>query len=208
MESEDLWRAALHDFNNLVTGLQGVVDLGDPALPLDPHNHARLETILEDGKTLIAMARAMALGRMPGSGPLPWADWAAGVRGRLDATGQLFRCPVQLVDAGAGGASWPAPLLQDWVATFTRQILPWAAPGPLRLEAEARPGAWILRWITDAPLPTALEADPPSDAPRSLAGLWLRGMASHMGLTLEASAGLLQARIPHPGAESTLSKEN
>jgi hypothetical protein len=207
MDSEDLWRAVLHDFNNLVTGLQGVIDLGDPDLPFDPHNHARLETILADGKTLIAMARAMALGRLPLSEPVSWADWEAGVRARLDATGSLFRCPVELVDAGAGQSPWSAPLLQDWVVTFTRQILPWAAPGPLRLEAEADPEAWVLRWITDAPLPAALEAEPASDAPRNLAGLWLHGMGIHLGLTLETSHGFIQARIPRESAATTQFKD-
>jgi hypothetical protein len=208
MESEDLWRAALHDFNNLVTGLQGVVDLGDPALPFDPHNHARLETILEDGKTLIAMARNLALGHQPVSEPVPWVDWEAGLRNRLEATGSLFRCPVELVDAGARGAPWPAPLLQDWVVAFTRQILPWAAPGPLRLEAEATSEAWVLRWITDAPLPSTLEADPPPDAPRSLAGFWLRSMARHMTLNLEAADGFLQVRLPRCSVETSRSQES
>jgi hypothetical protein len=208
MDSEDLWRAALHDFNNLVTGLQGVADLGDPSLPFDPQNHARLQTILEDGKTLIAMARALALGRVPGGEPVPWADWAAGVRERLDEAGQLFRCPVELVDAGAGTASWPAPLLQDWTVAFTRQILPWAAPGPLRLEAEARPGALVLRWITDAPLPLALEAEPPPDLPRSLAGFWLRAMAGHLGLVLETAPGFLQACLPRPQGGTISAKDS
>lgn len=196
MDPEELWRATLHDFNNLLTGLQGVADLGDPTLPFDPQNHARLETLLEDGKVLIAMARAVALGRLPYTEPIPWKDWEAGLGKRLEAAGALFRCPVQLVDAGAGQASWPAPLLQDWVVAFTRQILPWAAPGPLRLEAEAVPGAWVLRWFTDSPLPPSLEAEWPPEAPRSLAGLWLRGMADHMNLTVEASDGTLRVRMP------------
>ncbi|WP_243305232.1 hypothetical protein [Geothrix oryzisoli] len=208
MDSEGLWRAALHDFNNLVTGLQGVADLGDPDQPFDPHNHARLETLVEEGKTLLAMARAMALGRIPDSEPMPWTDWEAGVRTRLDATGSLFHCPVDLVNTGNAGSSWPGPLLQDWVVAFTRQILPWAAPGPLRLEAEAGPEAWGLRWITDAALPLALEAEPPPDAPRSLAGLWLRGMASHLGLTVEPASGCLQVRLPRRNPESTLPKES
>lgn len=199
MDSEDLWRAALHDFNNLVTGLQGVADLGDPALPFDPHNHARLETVIGDGRTLIAMARALALGRIPGSDPVPWEYWEAEVRKRLEEAGRLFRCPVELVDAGAGGF-WPAPLLQDWTVAFTRQILPWASPGPLRLEAEARPDAWILRWLTDSPLPPALEAEFPPDVPRSLAALWLRGMAGHMALTVEADPAFLLVRVPRRDA--------
>jgi len=199
MGSEDLWRAALHDLNNLVTGLQGVADLGDPSLPFDPHNHARLETLLVDGRTLIAMARALALGRLPSSDPVSWTEWEAGLRKRLEAAGSLFHCPVELVDAGAAAAPWPGALLQDWAVAFTRQILPWAAPGPLRVEAEAHPEAWILRWFTDSPLPSALEAEPAPDAPRSLTGLWLRGMADHLTLTLDATPGILQARLPRTG---------
>ena len=53
MTSDDLWRAALHDFNNLLASLQGVLDLSDPRLPLDARNRMRLEFTLEDGKTLI-----------------------------------------------------------------------------------------------------------------------------------------------------------
>lgn len=208
MDSDDLWRAALHDFNNLVTGLQGVAELTDPALPADPQNHARLETLVTDGKTLIAMARALALGRVPESEPVPWADWRAGLRVRLDAAGSLFRCPVEVVDAGASVVPWPSPLLQDWAVAFTRQILPWAAPGPLRLEAEARAEDWTLRWITDAPLPLALEPEPPPDLPRSLAGLWLRGMASHMGLSLDVSPGFLRARLRRHDHEPLLPKES
>lgn len=208
MDQEELWRATLHDFNNLLTGLQGVLDLGDPALPFDPDHHARLEMLLEDGKVLIAMARALALGRLPYSEPIPWADWEAGLRARLDVAGSLFRCPVELVDAGAGQASWPAPLLQDWAVAFTRQILPWAAPGPLRLEVEAGPGAWILRWITDAPLPSALEAELPADASRSLAGLWLRGTAGPMNLTVEPSAGCLRVSMPRPEVSPSAFEES
>ena len=207
MDPEDLWRATLHDFNNLLTGLQSVVDLGDPALPFDSQNHARLETLLEDGKVLISMARAMALGRLPYTEPIPWKDWEAGLAKRLEAAGTLFRCPVELVDAGAGRVSWPAPLLQDWAVAFTRQILPWAAPGPLRMEAEAVPGAWVLRWLTDSPLPPSLEAEVPPDAPRSLAGLWLRGMADHLNLAIEAPGGCLGIRMPRGDSPASARKE-
>ena len=84
MDSEELWRAALHDFNNLLAGVQGVLDLSDPRLPLDARNRLRLETTLEDGKTLIAMARALALDRHPDPGILSWSDWSAGLRARLE----------------------------------------------------------------------------------------------------------------------------
>lgn len=202
MDSEELWRATLHDFNNLMAGLQGVLDLSEPGLPMDPRNRMRLESVLEDGKSLIAMARALALGRLPVGGVASWAEWEAGVCDRLEPMAELFRCPIELVDAGARGRSWPAPVLQDWAAVFTRQILPWAAPGPLLLEAEALSEAWVLRWITDAPLPPVLRAVPPPDAPRNLASFWLRSMANHMDLIIEPQAGCIQVRAPRPSADS------
>lgn len=195
MASEELWRAALHDFNNLLAGLQGVLDLSDPRLPLDARNRLRLGYSIEDGKTLIAMARALALDRFPDPGSAPWKEWKAGLEARLEPMSELFRCPVNLVDAGADGVSWPTPLLQDWAATFTRQILPWAVPGPLRLEASATPEAWILTWVGDAPLPGALQPDPPTDSPKNLPSLWLRTTGQRLGIQLEAAPLGLVARM-------------
>jgi hypothetical protein len=200
MTSEDLWRAALHDFNNLLAGLQGVLDLSDPRLPLDPRNRTRLESTLEDGKTLIGMARALALGRHPDLGMASWGEWRDGLDQRLESMAQMFRCPIEVVDTGASGASWPAPLLQDWAAAFTRQILPWAAPGPLRLEATAEPEAWVLTWLGDAPLPTALKPDPPPDAPKNLATFWLREAGGRMGLRIEEAPAGLVVRMDRPCA--------
>ena len=201
MDSEALWKAALHDFNNLMAGLQCVLDLSDPGLPMDPRNRTRLGSVLEDGKTLVAMAQALALGRLPDAGVASWAEWEAGLRGRLERLPEIFHCPIELVDSGAGSMPWPAPLLQDWAAAFTRQILPWAAPGPLRMEAEAGSDAWVLRWITDAPLPPALLAVAPPGAPQNLASIWLRSMADHLGLTIEPLAGRIQVWAPRPSSD-------
>jgi hypothetical protein len=198
VDPEELWRATLHDFNNMLAGLQGVLDLSDPRLPLDARNRMRLESTLEDGKALIAMARALALGRHPDPGMAPWFDWKAGLNARLEPFATLFRCPIDLVDMGADGASWPTPLLQDWAAAFTRQILPWVAPGPLRLEAKAAPEAWYLTWVGDAPLPVALRPELPSDAPKSLPAFWLRSTGQRLGLTIRETPGGLEARLERP----------
>jgi hypothetical protein len=199
MTSEELWRATLHDFNNLLAGLQGVLDLTDPRMPFDGRNRLRLESSIEDGKTLIAMARALALGRFPDDGLASWAEWEAGLNERMEPVSVLFRCPIELVDAGAAGP-WPAPLLQDWAVAFTRQILPWAAPGPLRLEAKATPEAWVLTWLGDAPLPAALRPDPPSDAPKNLPSFWLAAMTQRLGIQVEETQGGLVARMVRPCA--------
>lgn len=198
MDSEDLWRAALHDFNNLLAGVQGVLDLSDPRLPLDARNRLRLETTLEDGKTLITMARALALDRHPEPGLVTWFDWRAGLDPRLEMLAALFRCPIELVDVGADGAPWPTPLLQDWAAAFTRQILPWIVPGPLRLEAKAAKDAWFLTWVGDAPLPVALRPELPLDAPRSLPAFWLRSTGERLGLSIQETPRGLEARMERP----------
>lgn len=195
MTSEDLWRAALHDFNNLLAGLQGVLDLSDPRLPLDARNRLRLESTIEDGKTLITMARALALNRHPDPGMAPWNEWRDGLDERLKPMSALFRCPIELVDLGADGSSWPTPLLQDWAAAFTRQILPWAAPGPLQLEATASPEAWSLRWVGDAPIPSALRADAPADAQKNLPSFWLRATGERLGVSILEVPGGLVARM-------------
>jgi len=200
VDPEELWRAALHDFNNLLAGIQGVLDLSDPRLPLDARNRLRLEATLEDGKALIAMARALALGRYPDTGLTSWFDWQAGLNARLEPLAALFRCPIEVVDMGANGASWPSPQLQDWAAAFTRQILPWIAPGTLRLEAKAATDAWYLTWVGDAPLPVALRPELPPDAPKSLAAFWLRSTGERLGLSIRETPGGLEARMERPGA--------
>ena len=197
MNSESLWRATLHDFSNLLAGLQGVLDLSDPRLPLDARSRARLECTLEDGKVLIGMARAMALSRPYAEGMLSWPEWRAGLEERLQPMSMLYKCPIEMGDCEEVGP-WPAPLLQDWAAAFTRQILPWAAPGPLRLEARSQGGAWTLTWPGDAPFPAALQPELPPDTPLNLPSLWLREMTPRLGIEVAQTELGLVARMPRP----------
>ena len=198
MASEDLWRAALHDFNNILAGLQGVLDLSDPRLPLDVRNRMRMEYSIEEGKTLVAMARALALGRHQDAGLASWAEWKAGLETKLEPMAMLFRCPIELVDLGAAGVTWPTPQLTEWAAAFTRQVLPWAAPGPLRLEATATPEVWTLTWVGDTPLPPALQPDPPADGPKNLHTFWLRETSERLGIAILKTPEGLVARMPRP----------
>ncbi len=207
MTSDDLWRAALHDFNNLLAGLQGVLDLSDPRLPLDARNRMRLESTLEDGKTLITMARALALGRHPDPGLAAWEEWRTGLEARLEPMAAMFRCPIQVVASGADAAPWPAPQLQDWAAAFTRQILPWATPGPLRLEATVSPKAWTLTWVGDAPLPAALRPEPPSDAPKNLPSYWLQSVRERLGLSIQEAPNGLVVQMARPAGSLVESSE-
>ena len=195
--TEMLWRTALHDFNNLLAGIQGVLDLSDPSEPLSSRNRLRLEASLEEGRNLVAMSRALALGRIPDAGQLSWPEWREGLLRRLDPLSILFKCPVEVVLVASGnGALWPAPLLQDWAQALSRQILPWVAPAALRIEAEMGADAWILRWPDAPPLPPALLPEPPGDAAWNMTSLWLRHMGERLGLRLASEGGSLVARLP------------
>lgn len=93
------------------------------------------------------------------------------------------------------------PVWQDWAVAFTRQILPWVAPEPLRIKASASAEAWVLTWLGDAPIPMALLPDPPPDAPRNLPSYWLRAMRDHLGLEVRQVEDGLQVslrRQPRP----------
>lgn len=194
--SERLWRTVLHDVNNLLAGLQGVLDLSDPAQPLSPRNRLRLEATLHEGRNVVVMARALALERVPDTGSLPWPEWRQSLLQRLEPLSVLFSCPVEVACVAGEEASWPAPLLQDWAAAFSRQILPWVAPGTLRLEAEAGDGGFRLRWPSAPPLPPALRPDPPEDASLNLTSLWLRAMAVRLAVEVREEDGALVAWIP------------
>jgi len=199
VNSEELWRSTLHDFNNLLAGLQGVLDLSDPRAPLEPRNRIRLEASIEDGKTLIAMARALALGRWPDLASVPWEEWRWGLEERLKPLSQLFRCPIEVVgDSSCEGERWPAPGLQDWIAAFTRQILPWVAPEPLRIEIRAAADRWVITWPGEAPMPAAFRPHPPADAPSTLPSYWLKGAADRLQVIVEETPQGLVAWVPRP----------
>lgn len=199
MNSEDLWRAALHDFNNLLAGLQGVLELSDPRGPMDPRNRARMEASIEDGKNLVAMARALALERHPDTGFALWPEWKMGLEEKLQPISQLFRCPIEVVGTpGAEKERWPAPEWQDWIVAFSRQILPWVAPEPLKVEAQITSDGWLITWPGDAPMPAVLLPDPPPDSPRNIASYWLRTASERMGVSIHKTPEGLVARMERP----------
>jgi hypothetical protein len=94
--------------------------------------------------------------------------------------------------------------LQDWAAALTRQVLPWVAPGPLQLEATVSPEAWTLAWVGAAPLPTALQPNPPPDALKNLPSFWLRAVSERLGLSIEETPNGLVVRMARPMAATMI----
>jgi len=182
---EELWRAALHDFNNVFAGLQAALDLRGPGAPLTERDHQRLKASLSEGIELVAFCRALALERWPDQSLEPGPIWRQALDQRLMPFIELFRCPITQAYSGEPHYDqWPGPLLQSWILAFTRQLLPLIAPGPLTIESYSDAFEWRLCWRPVPFLPKSLSSAP-GDFPKNLMALWVLKSVELLNLTLE-----------------------
>ena len=127
---------------------------------------------------------------------MPWTAWRAGLEVRLEPLAGLHHAQLEILDNAADGP-WPGPAFLDWAAACARSLLPWMSPGSLRMEARLEPGAWVLHWPGELPLPQALHPEAPQHHP-SLPGLWLHHMTPQLGIAITHGPGGLEARLPRP----------
>lgn len=183
MNPEPLWRAALHDLNNAFGGLRGILDLNpDPARPLRERDRQRMEAVVSEGLHLVALSRALLLGRESEDHPVDAETFRTALEARLAPMISLHRCPVTL---NIQGSPWPQPSLITFCASVCRQLLPLVAPGPLFLDLAATDEAWTLTWSPVEVLPESLQ--PGEDRHRDLP-------AHHARIFLEARRGALELR--------------
>jgi hypothetical protein len=196
LDPEQLWRSALHDVNNAFGGLLGILELNpDPAKPLAPRDRQRLEAVAREGLALVVLARALALDRLPESELTDGEAWRSALNVRLASLSTLHRCPVILSYRGdAADDRWPGGLLQQWVASVSKQLFPLVAPGPLGLVLEADARQWRVRWVPSPGLPQSLQ--PGTDRPRDLAAHFALALAERMGIRLSTEGEGLLAVIP------------
>jgi hypothetical protein len=192
MDSEQLCRAMVHDLGNLLGGVQGILAL-DEAVGPDAQHRLRMALALEDGRQLLALARALGVGPAPES-LLPWSAWRAGLEARLEPLAALHHGSLEILDSDAQGGLWPGPDFQDWAAACARSLLPWVCPGTLVLEARLEADAWVLRWPGEWPLPQALHPEDRVNLRLSLPGLWLRDRTTSLGITVGHGPEALEAR--------------
>lgn len=189
--SEELIRAALHDLANTLSGIQGILDLSDPARPLTPRDRDRLTAVLQEGQTTLSRARALAMETLPTGAREAGADWAAQLQEQLAPLGTLFRSRVQ-VDCMA--TELPGLPLRAFLHALARLLLPYAAEEGLRISADSGPGGWEVRISPVAALPEALE--PGASAPKDIAARWAQRLGEANGMRYDVREGILRVTGP------------
>jgi hypothetical protein len=185
--SEELIRAALHDLANTLSGIQGILDLSDPARPLSIRDRDRLAAVLSEGHVTLTRARSLAMEALPAEGREPGLDWVAKLQEQLAPLGVLFRSRTEVF---CGSPEMPGPRLRGFAHAMARLLLPYAAEDGLKITGEAGKDGWVLCFEPAAALPEALE--PSGAKPRDIAGRWARRLGESLEARYEVGGEVLR----------------
>lgn len=194
--SESLARAILHDLSNTLSGVQGMLDL---ARGLGDEERSRLDALVAEGYMTLDRARHLVVGTRPESLLERGDAWRLALEAQVRTHAVAFRCPVRVAFEGeADRDQWPGELLRGWAVAVTRQVLPYFA-GPrdqgLTLRSAVDAGGWHLGWGPLNHVPAVLDLST-ADAPRDIAGRWVRDLAPGLGVTFRPEGDWLWAHLP------------
>lgn len=194
--SELLIRSTLHDMANVLAGVKGILDLNVPGQPISPRDRQRLEAVLDEGVTSLERGRHLAMATLPDRVPEPGPDWRAQLLEEMQPMATLFRSAFDLAFEGAPECDqWDGNLLRSYVKAVTRQVMPHAKNGTLRIRCAAGPEAWRLAWSPVPALPENLAPDA-DESSMDICGRWARRTGSALGSSLECRDGCLMAHVP------------
>lgn len=197
-QGELLMRAALHDLANVLAGIQGILELTDPARPLGVREKDRLDAVVEEGLATLARARHLAMGTLPEAALQEGADWRAQLTDELRPMSLLFKCDFALTFEDRGGPDqWPGALLRSYVRAAARLALPYARGPVLNLRCASEAFRWRIRMDPVGLLPEGL-ATPTGDQPGDISGRWAQALGSALGITLSWDDGGLSMQVPRP----------
>ena len=192
-------RAAVHDLSNTFAGIQGILDLSDPALPLALLQRQRLEALLFDGFQVLQRTRHLALGTRPEDLLESGSAWRGALEQQVSGLARAFRVDIQILHQGDPAQDrWPGELLRNWALAVTRQVLPFFRPTPecqgLRIETGADAQAWQMAWHPVGSLPACFNDT--GDAPKDISGFWAKDVGHSLGAGIRFDQGCIRARIP------------
>jgi len=194
-QSELLMRSALHDMANVMAGVQGILDLADPDLPLSARNRERLTAVVEEGMATLGRTRHLAMGTLPEPQLQDGAEWRAQLADELGPLSILFRCRIEVTSGGGTGTDrWPVSL-RSYLRAAIRHALPYAQGGVLTIEGTADAEAWRLCLRPVTVLPEGL-LELPEGKPGDICGRWARSLGEHLGLVLSCEDEGLTLRMP------------
>jgi hypothetical protein len=183
---------------NVLAGVQGILELADPARPLGQRDKDRLGAVVEEGMATLGRARHLTLGTLPDALPQEAEDWRAQLEEELLPMGVLFRCAFRITFAsGSELEPWPGAVLRAYVRSAVRQVLPYVHGGTLTLNLEAGPEGWTIAMSPVELLPEGLTASP-GDRPGDIGGRWVCHLGNLLGVSLSCEDGLLTVRVPRP----------
>lgn len=194
--SQLLIRSSLHDMANVLAGIQGILDLSDPARPLAARDRERLDAVLSEGLATLARARHLALETLPDALPQEGPDWRAQLADELHPLGVLFRNRFEFDPMpGPGPDRWPGTLLRSHLRAAIRQVLPYIQGDLLRLEfrSERHELRIVMRPVTL--MPEGLQRLP-EDKPGDMSSRWAMRSAAALGLEYQWRDQTLTARLP------------
>ncbi len=195
-ESEALTRSAIHDLANILSGIQGILELSDPKRPLSPRDRSRLDAILGDGMVVLERTRHLAMGTLPALILESGTEWRRQLQEQLEPLSLIFRRRIEVGLEGDGiHDRWPGELLRSYVLALTRQILPYAHDPVMSIQCKAGPEEWQLRWRPASTVPESISPGAQT-RPRDISSRWAQRIGGSMGITLVLENGTLLARIP------------
>lgn len=194
--SEALMRSSIHDMANVLSGIQGILELSDPSAPLSIRDRARLEAILKEGLGTLERTRHLAMETLPEalieSGP----DWRKHLEARLHPLSVMFRCAIDIsFEGNPSEDQWPGDLLRGYVLALTRQILPYVQGGSLRMLCGADAQQLRIRWQPVFSIPEGLRKEA-GTRPQDIASRWALRAGEALGARLTCEEDALQASIP------------
>jgi hypothetical protein len=194
--SEALMRSALHDLANVLCGIQGILELSEPHLPLTPRDRARLEAVISDGMVALDRSRHLAMGTFPDSMVESGLDWRHQLAEQLKPLGTLFRRQFRVLYGGKPADDrWPGELLRSYARALTRQILPYVQSESVEIHCSGDSREWRLQWSQTTVIPESLRPEMET-RPRDISARWAMRVGTALNATLSADKDGLLARIP------------
>ena len=196
--SEMLMRSTLHDLANTLSGIQGILELNDPSLPLTTRNRARLGAILAEGLATLERARHLAMDTFPDASLVDGPSWRGRLEQALGPLTLLFRCDFSLEYQGPPDLDqWPGELARTFTLTLTRQLLPYIQDTQLKLVFDASEVEWRIRWSHITLLPEEL-LDPCAERSRDVAAHLATRIGQALSCHLDFDPDQMQVSICIP----------
>ncbi|MBI4911439.1 MAG: hypothetical protein HY823_01770 [Acidobacteria bacterium] len=191
--AEGLIRATLHDLANVLSGVQGILDLSPAERPLSDRDRRRLSAALSEGQTALVRARSLAMETLPSADSEPLETWKERLHTQLEPLRVMFRSTIQIDSSLPPETPVPGVLLRGWIHAMARLLLPYTADQGLTIGLGRDGGSFEVLLSACPTLPEALA--PGGPGPRDLASRWAVRLGEALGIQVALEGDVLRAKL-------------